>query len=678
MKLLNAALIRTCLIFIFGILTGFYISVSLSLVFIFLSFSFLIFLFAYFKSKNALFQDHFFGISCFALFFMLGIFSTAIHLPENQPQHYLNQKEDSSSLLLLSIKEHLKPDLFNEKYIAEVKQQNGHQVHGKMLLLFKNDSLSRKFSVGDKIIISKTTENIPAPLNPHQFDYQKMMKNRGIFREVQLSDKDVLLLDSKNSGLLENAEKYRSSIVSKLKKEDFEKDDLAIIQALLLGQRQDISKEIYADYAAAGVIHILAVSGLHVGIILLILNWLLSPMERVKSGRVLKTLLLLLLLWGFATLSGLSPSVLRAVTMFSFIAIGMQVKRRTSVLNSVVASLLILLLIRPQFIFEVGFQLSYLAVFGIVLLQPIFYNVYRPRNKFVRYFWSLFTVTMAAQIGVLSLSLYYFHQFPGLFFLSNLVILPFLGIILSFGILVILLALLNFLPNILVEIYDFLIGSLNSFVSFVAQQQDFLFEEIPFSGLQTFAFYLLIISLIIILRKISYKNLIFGCSALIILQLVFIFEKFEAAQPEFIIFHKSKFSIIGKKEDKTLKLFHTLNKLPREENVLKNYILGEKIDKISSEEIKNLYVFGEKILFVIDSSSIYKIEGLQPEIILLSNSPKVNLNRLLLKMHPEKIIADGSNFKSYVERWRKTCSEQKIPFHYTGEKGAFIIEKGEF
>ncbi|HET8752774.1 MAG TPA: ComEC/Rec2 family competence protein, partial [Salinimicrobium sp.] len=520
MKLLNSALIRITILFISGILAGFFFSPPLLLSFFILIFTLLIFFFAWLRSKKLIFQDNFFGISCYTLFFAIGIFSTAIHLPQNQPQHYINQTEKSPQLLLISIKEHLKPDLFNEKYIAEVKKLNDKSVHGKMLLLFRKDSLKSPFSVGSKIIISSEAENIPAPLNPYQFNYQEMMENRGIFQQIQTSEGEYQLLNFSKSGIREKAENWRNIIISKLNKEDFQHDELAIIQALLLGQRQDVSTEVYADYAAAGVIHILAVSGLHVGIILLILHWLLAPLEGIKYGRNIKTILLLLLLWGFAMLAGLSPSVIRAVTMFSFVAIGMQLKRRTSVLNSLFASLLILLLMRPQFIFEVGFQLSYLAVFAIVLIQPLLYDLYQPKNKLVKYFWNLTTVTLAAQLGVLPLSLYYFHQFPGLFFLSNLVILPFLGIILGIGILVIVLASLRILPDFLVEIYDFMIGSLNSFVNFIAHQQEFLFEEIPFSALQALAFYILLFSLIYLFRKFNYKNLIFGLSAFIILQLV--------------------------------------------------------------------------------------------------------------------------------------------------------------
>src|SRR5690606_8574638 len=218
----------------------------------------------------------------------------------------------------------------------------------------------------------------------------------GVYRQLNASPLEVLVMNSEINDLQALAGKIREGIISRLRSYDFGPDELAIIQALLLGQRQEISQEIYSNYAAAGVIHILAVSGLHVGIILLLLNSLFKPLERLKAGRFLKLLLLLILLWSFALLAGLSPSVVRAVSMFSFVAVGMQLKRRTSVLNTLFISLMVLLLINPGFIRQVGFQLSYAAVFSIVLIQPHIYRIYKGELKIVKYFWGLLSVSLAA------------------------------------------------------------------------------------------------------------------------------------------------------------------------------------------------------------------------------------------------------------------------------------------
>ena len=228
----------------------------------------------------------------------------------------------------------------------------------------------------------------------------------------------------------------------------------------MLGQRQDISKEIYNSYTQAGAIHILAVSGLHVGIILLLLNFIFKPLIYFKNGNYIKLIVIVLILWSYAVIAGLSASVVRAVTMFTAVAIGMHLKRPTNVYNTLTISAFFLLLFKPMFLFDVGFQLSYLAVLAIVIIQPMLEKLWKPKFKLIDFFWKIFTVTIAAQFGIIPVSLYYFHQFPGLFFLSNLVIIPCLGFILGFGILIIILGLLNLLPNFLASTFGFVICSL--------------------------------------------------------------------------------------------------------------------------------------------------------------------------------------------------------------------------
>lgn len=221
------------------------------------------------------------------------------------------------------------------------------------------------------------------------------------------------------------ASNFRESIISKLKKENFGEEELGVIQALLLGKRDDISENTYNNYTNAGAVHILAVSGLHVGIILLLLEFFLSPLARLPKGKTLKLLLVVLLLWGYAFVAGLSPSIVRAVTMFSFVAYALYLNRPANSFNIIALSMLFILLVKPLFLFQVGFQMSYAAVFAIVWIYPKLQKFWFPDNFIIRKTWQLLSVSAAAQLGVLPISLFYFHQFPALFFISNLLIIPF-------------------------------------------------------------------------------------------------------------------------------------------------------------------------------------------------------------------------------------------------------------
>jgi competence protein ComEC len=335
----------------------------------------------------------------------------------------------------------------------------------------------------------------------------------------------------------------------------------------------------------------------------------------------------------------------------------------------------LLLLINPFYLFEVGFQLSYLAVFAIVWIQPKIYRLWQPKLWIADKFWQLFTVSMAAQIGVLPLSLYYFHQFPGLFFISNLVIIPFLGIILISGVLIMLLAVLDLLPQILSDGYIFVIHQMNNFISWISNQQVFIIQNITFSFAMLLAFYVVIFIMLKWTEKKNFQRLVLVLVSIMVLQSVFIFEKQRLnAAHDFIVFNKSRESVIGKRLGNKLLIDSSISDISKNEYLIRNYLVGTGLDSISiSTEIQNLQHFKNETILLIDSLGLYKLSSIKPTIVVLRQSPKINLDRLLNSIQPRLIIADGSNYKSYVSKWTESCIKNKTPFYSTMQNGAFIL-----
>ena len=549
------------------------------------------------------------------------------------------------------------------------------QVSGKLLLNVQKDSLKNSITVDDILLTKASIQNVNSSLNPYQFDYKAYLENRYVYHQIVTSRPYLMTVDITDHTFFGYADTFRRRINKQLKASNFKGDELAIINALLLGQRQDISPKIFNSYSQSGAIHILAVSGLHIGLILLILQRIFKPIEYIKHGRFIKTSIIVLLLWSFAIIAGLSPSVTRAVTMFSIVAIGMNLKRPTNIYNTLAISLFFLLLFKPLFLFEVGFQMSYLAVISIVTIQPILEKFWKPKNKILKFYWQVFNVTVTAQFGVVPISLLYFHQFPSLFFVTNLAIIPVLGVILGFGILVIFLALLKILPQWLATAYADIIHLMNQLVAWVSHQEQFVFKDIPFSIWEVLASYILIIAFVMILKKQTFSSVRFTLISVILFQLVLLFEKHQNQTDELVIFQKSRFSIIGEKQNHILKISHNLDSNSvLKENTIKNYKIGNYIKNITTDSILSVYQMNNKTLLVIDSFGIYQVTHFKPDYILLRNSPKINLERLIDSLQPELIIADGSNYKSYLARWKATCIKRKRPFHQTNEKGAFIIK----
>ena len=678
MKLLNFNILKLTLCLSIGILIGhlFRIPLNISL-FITLVF-FTALSISYFISKNQIKKSIWFGSFAFITTFSSGILVYNVHDQQNFKDHFsknISQNSNTQNVVVFKIREKLKPGNLYNKYIIDVLKVDDKTVSGKSLLNVLIDSTQTPYKVDNVLITSSPFKELIHPLNPNQFNYKNYLEKQYVYHQIFTDNQSLLVLKLESHTLFGYADRLREIINLKLNQHDFKPDELAIINALLLGQRQDISEEIYNSYTRAGAIHILAVSGLHVGIVLLLLSFVLKPIEYLRKGKLIKVITILIFLWGFAIVAGLSASVTRAVTMFSIVAIAMHWKRPTNIYNTLTFSILLLLLFKPMFLFDVGFQLSYLAVLSIVTIQPLLSKLWKPKLKIVDFFWNILTVTIAAQFGVVPISLYYFHQFPSLFFISNLAIIPFLGIILGFGIIVIFLSVFNILPGFLAISYGQIISAMNSIVNWVSNQEQFLLRNISMSLLQVIVCYILITAFIKYFRNKSFNNLRLMLIAVIILQSAFIYTAFINSNKEFIIFHKSRTSLIGIKNGNKFHAYHDLDKLKmNNDKMINNFKIGNFIAKMEQDSIRSVYKFKNKNLLVIDSFGFYKIKSFNPNYVLLRNSPKINLNRLIDSLQPEIVIADGSNYKSYINRWKTTCINKKLPFHNTSEKGAFIIK----
>ena len=678
MRLLNFTIIKLVIFLIAGIFIGYFFEVSTKLSIAISIFFLAILLIFFLIAKKQFIKTIWFGIAAFLTMMSIGVLTITLHNEKNHKNHYTNQittETDSLKTITFRIREVIKPNTYYDKYVVDILGIDGVATTGKSLLNIQKDSTKSTLKV-DAVFISKTNfETINSPLNPNQFDYQKYLQKKYIYHQLSSNQESLFKVENKNHTLFGIAGTIRNHINTKLETYLFKPDELAIINALLLGQRQDISKEVYASYTNAGVIHILAVSGLHVGIILLLLTYLLKPLERYKHGIIIKTILLVFILWSFAVIAGLSASVTRAVTMFSIVAIAMNLKRPTNIYNTLAISILVILLFKPLFIFDVGFQLSYIAVFSIVTLDPHLYRLWKPKNKILDFYWHTLTVTVSAQIGIIPISLFYFHQFPSLFFISNLVIIPLLGVILGFGILVIILAVLDVLPNLIAIIYGHVISTMNGFVSWISQQEAFLFKDIPFSLLYALVWYVFIIALVRLLLKRNYAALKLFLITVLLVQSAMIFTNYNKPYNEFIVFHKNRNTLLGNTlKHKMIVANDFESTTTYKNNAINDYKVGNYIDTIEQDTLQSVYILNDKKLLIIDSLSVYNIKSFQPDYVLLRQSPKINLNRLIDSIKPKYIIADGSNYTSYIKQWETVCKKRKLPFHATGKMGAFVIE----
>lgn len=599
----------------------------------------------------------------------LGMFVVGISMGKGMPHHYSKMRLNQEKVWQLKVKEVLKPNTFSHRYVTEIIAADNKQASGKLLFSLSVDSTLKQLQVDEELLIYGKPEGIRPPLNPHQFDYKNYLEKQGIWHQIRINYGSIVKKEHATRTLFGMASNFREHIIAKLEAKNFGAEELSVIQALLLGKRDDISETTYNNYKNAGAVHILAVSGLHVGIILFLLEFLLSPLERLPNGKTIKLLVVVLLLWGYAFIAGLSPSIVRAVTMFSFVAYALYLNRPTNSFNIITLSMLFILLVKPLFLFQVGFQMSYAAVFAIVWVYPKLQKFWFPENIIVRKTWQLFSVSVAAQLGVLPISLFYFHQFPALFFVSNLLVIPFLGLILGFGILVILLALIDYLPQFLVNGFNGAIQLMNSIIGWVAQQEGFIIKNIPFDSVQLIVGYFIIIALVALLSQPKWKSALVFFGGLIVFQMWVIWNQVEAHHKETIILaHRSRNTVVLHQLGDSLSIFTSDNS--NIGNIATDYVVAERIQKVDTSALQNSYSIGKKKLFVMDSTGILPLEE-HLDYLLLTQSPKINLERVLDSIKPKKVFADGSNYPSLINTWKTTCGKKEIPFHYTGEKGYY-------
>lgn len=677
MKVLDFPLAKITISFLFGILASYYCQPSIQVSFISLGICSALFCISFFLSKKNKKTNLFFGISSALISFCTGICVLLIHTDTFDKSNYTHSQTafEKPQPITFTLREKLKSNDYNDRYIGLINTLDSKTYSGKIIVNIQKDSTQNFLIIGNTIKVKTALQKTASSKNPNQFDYAKYLADKQIYAQVYCKKSEIKISQIIRKDIWYYSGRLHATILKNLESAHFSKDEMNVALALILGQQQEISADIIKDYQYSGATHVLSVSGLHVGFIMLFIMFILKPIPNTRKGSAIKLFSILISLAGFAVISGLSPSVLRSVVMFSFVAIGNHLRRSGNIYYTLLVSILLILLFEPYFLFDVGFQLSYLALFFIVWLQPILKKIWSPKNKIAIYIWDALTVSFAAQIGTLPLCLYYFHQFPGLFFVTNIIILPVLSFIMIAGIIVMLFAIFKSPPEILVYIFEKSIFILNLMIHYVASFESFVIQDISFNFYYLVTLYFVIISSIICSKKPSYSKLIVVFVSVILLQLSFIYTKKETAdQKELIVYNIKKNTLISKRFGSSITLFtsDTTGNKSSKNNAFNSYLVDNFSVLNKSQRIGNVLFFNGKKISIIDSTGVYENKSM-PDILILTQSPKINIDRVLIELHPKIIIADGTNAYAIQKIWKLSCEKKNIPFHATAEKGFYRL-----
>jgi competence protein ComEC len=370
-------------------------------------------------------------------------------------------------------------------------------LNADLLLYFSKDTNAVKLQYGDELLLAKPPELLAESRNPEAFDYKLYLWNKGITHRLFCRSGDWRYLQRGYvNPVYTMAYTARDRILRMLADNGLAGQEYAVTAALLIGYIDKLDADLLRDYSGTGAMHILSVSGMHVGLIYAVLNMLLFFFNRYPWGKFPKAFFMLLFIWMYAVVTGLSPSVLRAASMFSIIVAGNAFSRQTDIYNSMAASAMLLLMVDPHFITDTGFQLSYVAVLGIVMLQPAISAWWSPKNWLLRQIWSITAVSIAAQIATFPMGMYYFRQFPNYFLLTNIVALPLSSAVIYLALIVLVLSFFPGISGYAGQVLSFLVMLLNGCISTIESLPGSVTRGAYVNLWQTLLIYLAIIFLL--------------------------------------------------------------------------------------------------------------------------------------------------------------------------------------
>lgn len=540
---------------------------------------------------------------------------------------------------------------------------------------------------GDIIMVRGKVRPVGPPLNPDQFDYRRYLEARDIHHQV-FADSSWRLLEHRPN-LLSRAANLRTAALRLLKKHLPTPNEYAVGAALTMGYKSALTEEIENAYANTGAMHVLAVSGLHVGLVQLILMGLLGRIPlRQQWWKVAKTILIIIGIWSFALLTGASPSVLRASTMFSFLAVGLALKRTTNVYNTLAASALVLLVSNPHLLYHVGFQLSYLAVLGIVYFQPRIYSLWHIENRLGDYLWQLSAVSLAAQLGTLPVSLYYFHQFPLYFVLSGLIVVPAAGLILSLTLLLLAFHSVPVLGALLAKALYGLIYLVNAGIFVIQQLPGGLLEGIWLGVAGLWALYAILAGLILAHRTRQFRWVLASLSLAVLVAGSYAWQKWESLhQRAVVVYQVYKHTAV---DAFTGPRITQISSPALEQGALAFTNEGHRwrrraqLDTVfhlrqtgRTKEVAGRHGYwqlgGTRLLVLEEAGQLGREGRLQVDAVVLSQAPDIDLHTILEQLDTRCFIADGSNPPWRTAAWSEQAQALGLPFYNTAACGAVTL-----
>jgi len=552
---------------------------------------------------------------------------------------------------------------------------------GKVLLYFTKRQADSSIQEGTELLLFKKPAPITATGNPGGFNFREFAAAQQIHYQVLLHPGQFSITGKRSVGKMEVwLSVIRRKILHTLNRYIPGKEEAAVAEALLIGYRKNLNKELLQAYSSTGVVHIIAISGLHLGMIYGLLLLLLKPLHATKI-KWLKPWIVLLIIWGFSLLTGASASIIRAAIMFSFVIAGTKLNRSAPLLNSLAAAACCMLCYNPQLLWDIGFQLSYAAVLGIHFFARPLTGLLYTANRLLQHCWQMAAITLSAQLLTLPLLLYHFHQFPHFFLLTNFIAIPLSGIILYCEILLLAISPFSVIAACIGQWTGSLLKLMNQVISNAAIIPFGVSEQIQINLVQVVILYLLIALTASWLLLKKSRLLLAAVASLMVFSGINAYEKIISAQQQkLIVYSIPKTTAIDVLEGKRYRYMgsSTLNQHPAQ---VRNYLNPTRTlyratlaSRQTNAILRAPFLFSNnKTILIVRPGLPFPFRSLPQKIdlVIICGNPNIQLDEIHRYTNSKYYVFDCSNDLWKIEKWKKEAENLHLRRHSVPDSGAF-------
>lgn len=567
--------------------------------------------------------------------------------------------------------------------------------HFKAILYIEKDSASSKIKYDDRLVFYGLLTEIKGSGNPGEFDYAGYVSLKGCSYQAYLPAQAWKVVNSPGRFSLKKwSFKMRDFFLEKIRNLELPETEFAVAAALILGTTDYLEGDLTQSFVASGTIHVLCVSGLHIAIVYLLASSLLGFLRYKKWQIRLRSILALVTVWAYTIITGSGPSSLRAAAMFTIFQVGIFGGRRNDIFNSFSISAFVLLIVHPSLLWDIGFQLSYLAVAGIITFYKEFSEWWKPRPWLLRKVYELSGLAVSAQLTTLPVSLYYFHQFPVYFLPINIFAVPLTTFTLQVSVFYLILSWVDFLAHPFGFFLQFLIRTLIISVTWVEDLPGSLLMLRSLTALEAVLIFMAIWLLYLLILQKTYVIQIIIMVVLIHLAGLEIYRNMETVERRALLVYNSRDATLLSFIDGTMNCMlidsrsdslktTVMEKYGRSWKNLSlrvNTLIGDSLsamyyDNVISARGNFIKFHDKRILLVTDSTSLCTGVAFPDslDLLVIGGIPRYKDPGQILTAFPSRQVVISATCRPWVaSKCDTVCRQFDIPCHIVSESGAYL------